>query len=165
MPTIRPELPSDIPAIHEVLCSAFPSQEESELVRSLRHNGHLSLSLVAEEDGSVIGYIGFSPVSVNGNTNGFGLAPVAVLPEHQSLGVGSQLVKEGLEQARHIGANYVVVLGHSHYYPRFGFVAAQPLGYRDEYDANDSFMIIELVPHGLPPKGLIKYGPEFAAWS
>ena len=165
MPTIRPELPSDIPAIHEVLCSAFPSQEESELVRSLRHNGHLSLSLVAEEDGSVIGYIGFSPVSVNGNSNGLGLAPVAVLPEHQSLGVGSQLVKEGLEQARHIGANYVVVLGHSHYYPRFGFVAAQPLGYRDEYDANDSFMIIELVPHGLPPKGLIKYGPEFAAWS
>jgi putative acetyltransferase len=165
MPTIRPELPSDIPAIHEVLTTAFPSPDESEVVKLLRHNGKLKISLVAEEDGVVVGHIAFSPVTVDGKSGGLGLAPVAVAPEHQSLGIGCKLVEEGLEAAKAAGAGYVVVLGHSHYYPRFGFKAAKPLGYSNEYDADESFMILELKPGGLPPRGLVKYGPEFGAWS
>ena len=165
MPTIRPELPSDIPAIAEVLSAAFPSPDETELVKSLRHQGHLAVSLVAEEEGIVVGHIALSPVTVNGKSGGLGLAPLAVIPDQQSLGIGCMLVKEGLAAAKDAGADYVVVLGHSHYYPRFGFQAAKPLGYDNEYAADESFMILELKPGGLPAKGTIKYGPEFGAWS
>ncbi|HQR08476.1 MAG TPA: N-acetyltransferase [Gemmatales bacterium] len=165
MPTFRPELPMDVPAIAEVLATSFPTAEEAEVVKALRHNGHLSISLVAEEQGMIVGYIAFSPVTVDGKAGGLGLAPVAVVPDFQSLGIGSMLVEEGLSFAKATGAGYVVVLGHSHYYPRFGFQAAKPLGYTNEYDADESFMILELKPDGLPPKGLIKYGPEFGAWT
>ena len=165
MPIIRPELPSDIPAIAEVLSAAFPSPEETEVVKALRHHGHLPISLVAEENGVIVGHIAFSPVTVEGKAGGLGLAPVAVIPEHQNLGIGCKLVEEGIAAAKATGAGYVVVLGHSHYYPRFGFTAAKPLGYDNEYDADESFMIMELKPGGLPPKGLVKYGAEFGAWS
>ncbi len=165
MPTFRPELPMDIPAIAEVLTNSFPTAEEAELVKALRHNGHLAISLVVEEQGMIIGYIGFSPVTVDGIVGGLGLAPVAVVPDFQSMGIGSMLVEEGLTLAKATGAGYVVVLGHSHYYPRFGFQAAKPLGYSNEYDADESFMILELKPGGLPQKGLVKYGAEFGAWS
>lgn len=165
MPTIRPELPMDIPAIAEVLSHSFPTAEEAELVKTLRKNGHLAISLVAEDQGMVVGYIGFSPVTVEGKSGGLGLAPVAVVPDFQSLGIGSMLVEEGLNFAKNTGADYAVVLGHSHYYPRFGFQAAKPLGYDNEYDADESFMIMELKQGGLPPQGMIKYGSEFNAWS
>lgn len=165
MPTIRTEMPSDIPAIENVLTSAFPTKEEAELVKSLRHNGRLSVSLVAEEDGMVVGYIAFSPVTANGKPGGLGLAPVAVNPEYQSLGIGTQLVRDGLDKAKECGTDYVVVLGHSHYYPRFGFQVAKALGFENEYDADESFMIVELKPGKLPSGGLVKYCPEFAAWS
>lgn len=165
MPTIRPELPMDIPAIAQVLATSFPSPEEAELVKLLRKNGHLSISLVAEDQGMIVGHIAFSPVTVDGKAGGLGLAPVAVVPDFQSLGIGSMLVEEGLTFAKAGPAGYVVVLGHAHYYPRFGFQAAKPLGYSNEYDADESFMILELKKGGLPPRGLIKYGSEFGAWS
>jgi len=165
MPTIRPELPMDIPAIHHVLATSFPSAEEAELVRAMRKNGHLVISLVAEEQGMVVGCITFSPVTIHGKSGGLGLAPVAVVPDFQSMGIGSMLVEEGLTMAKASGAGYVVVLGHSHYYPRFGFKPAKPLGYDNEYGADESFMIMELKPGGLPAKGLIKYGAEFAELS
>jgi putative acetyltransferase len=165
MPTFRHELPMDIPAIAEVLATSFPTAEEAEVVKALRHNGHLAISLVAEEQGMIIGHIAFSPVTVDGKVGGLGLAPVAVVPDYQNLGIGSMLVEEGLKSAKASGAGYVVVLGHSHYYPRFGFKPAKPLGYTNEYDADESFMILELKPGGLPSKGLVKYGSEFGAWS
>lgn len=165
MPIVRPEQPSDLQAIQHVLVSAFPTSEEAELVKKLRREGHLTISLVAEEEGEVIGYIAFSPVSVEGHTGGLGLGPVAVLPDHQSLGVGCELVQTGIEAAQATGVPYVVVLGHSSYYPRFGFKFAHPLGYDNEYDADESFMILELKAEGLPPRGVVKYGAEFAAWS
>jgi len=165
MPTIRPELPMDVPAIAEVLATSFPTAEEAEVVKALRQNGHLSISLVAEDQGMIVGYIGFSPVTVDGKAGGLGLAPVAVVPDFQSLGIGSMLVEEGLTFAKGSGAGYVVVLGHAHYYPRFGFKAAKELGYSNEYDADESFMIMELKPGGLPPRGMVKYGSEFGAWS
>ena len=165
MPIIRPELPSDIPAINHVLASAFPTQEEQELVKTLRKNGNLKISLVAEEEGKVVGYIAFSPVTTNGKPGGLGLAPVAVVPELQSMGIGAKLVKEGLAAAKEKGANYAVVLGHSHYYPQFGFKTAKPLGFENEFNAEESFMVIELKPGKLPSGGVVKYGSEFSALS
>ena len=165
MPRIRPEQPADIPAIDEVLTAAFPTREEADLVKTLRKRGDLTISLVAEEDGVVIGCIAFSPVTVNGNGGGLGLAPVAVVPDQQSMGYGAALVREGLERARQMNVPYVVVLGHSHYYPQFGFKRAKPLGFTNEYEADDAFMILELQPGKLPNGGLVKYGAEFAAWS
>lgn len=165
MPTVRRELPSDIPAINDVLTAAFPTQEEKELVKSLRHNGHLTISLVAEEDGVIVGCIAFSPVTTNGKPGGLGLAPVAVVPEHQSMGVGANLVRAGIAAAKEQGAGYVVVLGHSHYYPQFGFRTAKTLGFDNEFKAEESFMILDLKQGKFPSGGMVKYGSEFSVLS
>ena len=165
MPKIRPEQPSDIIAINEVLTAAFPTKEEADLVKALRHNGHLTISLVADEEGVIVGHIAFSPVTTSGKPGGLGLAPIGVVPEHQSLGIGAKLVSTGLAAAKEKGADYVVVLGHSHYYPQFEFKTAGPLGFQNEFGAEESFMIKELKPGKLPSGGLVKYGSEFGAWS
>lgn len=165
MPAIRYEEPGDVAAIHAVVRSAFPTEEEAILIRNLRESGHLCVSLVAEEQGNVIGHIAFSPVTINGQNGGLGLAPVSVKPEFQNQGIGGELVSQGLLAARRYGAGYVVVLGHSHYYPRFGFQNARALGFQNEYGADESFMIVELEPGALPSGGLVKYGEEFQAWS
>src|SRR5262249_4670723 len=97
--TIRPEGPADSPAIRRVLEAAFPTAAEARLVDLLRTGGHLWISLVAEEDRAVIGHIAFSPVRVDGEVSdegGVGLAPLAVSPDFQQRGVGSQLVRAGL---------------------------------------------------------------------
>lgn len=165
MPAIRYEEPGDVTAIYEVVRSAFPTDEEARLIDLLRESGHLSVSLVAEEHGKVVGHIAFSPVTIHGQQGGLGLAPVSVKPEFQNQGIGGELVTQGLQAARQFGAGYVVVLGHSHYYPRFGFQNASALGFHNEYGAEESFMIMELEPGAMPPGGLVKYGEEFRAWS
>lgn len=165
MSQVRPETPGDVAAILNVLHSAFPTEDEARAVSLLRESGHLSVSLVAEEEGKIVGYIAFSPVTVAGAAGGLGLAPVSVMPQYQNKGIGGELVEAGLCAARQYGAGYVVVLGHSHYYPRFGFQNASALGYRNEYGADESFMIMELEPGALPSPGLVKYGTEFKAWS
>lgn len=165
MPVIRYEEPGDVAAIHDVVRSAFPTEEEAMLIRNLRESGHLCVSLVAEEQGQVIGHIAFSPVTIDGQNGGLGLAPVCVKPAFQNQGIGGELVTQGLLAARRFGAGYVVVLGHSHYYPRFGFQNASALGFQNEYGAEESFMIMELEPGALPAGGLVKYCDEFQAWS
>jgi putative acetyltransferase len=94
------------------------------------------------------------------------LAPMAVAPEMQHLGVGSALVLAGLERCRELGCQAVVVLGHPDYYPRFGFVAASRFGITSEYDVPDEvFMAIELVPDALrTTRGTIQYHRAFAGW-
>lgn len=165
MAHIRPDEPGDLAGILHVLHSAFATEDEARTVSLLRESGHLSISLVAEEAGRIIGYIAFSPVTTDGVTGGLGLAPVAVHPVCQNQGIGGELVEAGLAAARQYGAGYVVVLGHAHYYPRFGFQSACNLGYHNEFNAEESFMIMELEPGALPKAGTIKYGPEFARWS
>jgi putative acetyltransferase len=166
MVTIRPEQIEDAAPIRAVHCAAFPTDAEARLVDCLRTSGRARVSLVAEVDGLVIGHVVFSPVSVvapSGCTHGLGLAPVAVLPDHQRGGVGSALIRVGLAACRRQGCAFVVVLGHPDYYPRFGFRRASDVGLGNEYGADKAFMVLELQPCSLPPEGgLVKYGPEFA---
>lgn len=121
---IRPEQPDDYRAVHRVHAAAFPTEAEANLVDRLRQAGKAIVSLVAEVDGSVVGHVLFSPVTIQGEAavyTGLGLAPVAVLPAHQNQGIGGQLITQGLAVCRQLGQPWVVLLGHPSYYPRFGF--------------------------------------------
>lgn len=165
--TIRPESPEDIPGIHRVNELAFGRAGEADLVDALREEARPFLSLVAEQDGQVVGHICFTPVTIESDEGSFtalGLAPMAVLPGLQNEGIGSQLVRKGLEECRRIGHDVVVVLGHSEYYPRFGFLPASSRGLRCEYPVPDEvFMAVELSPDALAGRtGLVKYHPAFA---
>jgi len=167
--TIRPENLDDAAEIHVVHCAAFPTAAEASLVDRLRAGDQARVSLVAEVDRCVVGHILFSPVSVTTPCAccwGLGLAPLAVLPSRQRCGVGAALVRNGLAVCRREGCAFVVVLGHPGYYTRFGFRRASAGGLKNEYAADEAFMILELQPGSLPPRGgLAKYGPEFAEWS
>jgi putative acetyltransferase len=164
--TIRPEKSEDIPAIRIVNERAFGGAAEADLVDALRRNGKATISLVAEDDGRVVGHILFSPVTVEtgeGELVGVGLAPVAVLPEFQNRGAGSSLIEHGLDRCREAGQPFVVVIGHPHYYPRFGFKPASRFGIKSEYDvADENFMAMELREGALLNQaGMARYQPEF----
>jgi putative acetyltransferase len=123
------------------------------------------MALVAVVDGHVVGYIVFSPVTVAQSPDdcrAVGLGPMAVLPEFQNKGIGSQLVTEGLEACRRAGYAVVVVLGHTKYYPRFGFSRAKDHGLQSEYNAPNAFMVMELTNGMLQQiAGLVEYVAEF----
>ncbi len=159
---VRTAEPADREQISEVLEAAFPSGAESALVRELRKNGHLVISLVAEEGAQLLGYIGFSPVMQGTEIIGLGLAPVAVRPEHQRNGVGSELITQGLRRAAKSGFDLVVVLGDPLYYRRFGFTRASESGLKDEYGGGDAFQVKVLGPRSESLRGgVVKYSMEF----
>ena len=167
MLTLRGETPEDIPAIHHINTAAFGRPNEANLVDALRRNNALTISLVAIQDGHIVGHIAFSPVTITSSTatyEALGLAPMAVLPDYQRRGIGSQLVEAGLTACRHTSYGVVVVLGHPNYYPRFGFTPAKPLGVVWEHDApEEAFMVKEIQEGALPQtRGVVKYRPEFA---
>src|SRR5262245_41641306 len=167
MVTIRAENADDIPAVHRVNELAFGRPNEAALVDALRAAVAPHLSLVAVENGRVVGHIFFSPVSIESAesaSSAVGLGPLAVLPEYQRQGIGSQLVREALRECQHAGWSVVVVLGHPEYYPRFGFVPASRKGLRCEWPVPDEvFMVTELEPGALGGRsGLVKYHPEFS---
>ena len=164
---IRPEAPGDEGAIDAVVRDAFMQQfgsdDEVGLVRNLRGRGELgpNLTLVAELDGQVVGFIAFSEVTLDGERGkGLGLAPVAVGPEHQGAGIGGALIRSGLRRATDAGWCFVVLLGHDHYYARFGFVPAAPLGVRGDYGEGPSWMVRLLANAELEP-GLVRYATAF----
>jgi putative acetyltransferase len=164
--TIRHEQPADIAAIHRVNERAFNAPEEAVLVDKLREHGKVILSLVAVHEAQIVGHILFSPVVIESpqqSIHAIGLAPMAVLPELQNQGIGSRLVKAGLDECRRSGHQIVVVLGHPEYYPRFGFAPASRYGIRSEYDVPDEvFMAMELQEGALTAcAGTVKYQPEF----
>ena len=166
MMTIRPEKEEDREAIRRVNKLAFSRSNEADLVDALRIRAYPYLSLVAVLDDRLVGHIFFSPVWVESEGAAFmamGLAPMAVLPEYQKQGIGSELVRQGLSECWRLGHNIVVVLGHPKYYPRFGFAPAKLKGLRCEYDAADEvFMVVELDAGALGGRhGLVKYHPEF----
>lgn len=168
MASIRPERPEDYPTVFEINQRAFGRPEEAELVEKLRSVADPQISLVAELDGQVVGHIFFSPVTITDGDSSFialGLAPMAVAPARQNQGVGSLLVKAGLDAVRRMQQNLVVVLGHPEFYPRFGFEIASRKGLRCEFPAPDeAFMVIELDSDALRGRtGLVKYLPEFSA--
>ncbi len=163
---IRPEAPADVDAIRAVNVAAFESPAEAALVDALRGIAYPYLSLVAEDDGAIVGHILFTPVQVpNVTTLVVGLAPMAVLPGRQRAGIGSALVRAGLDGCRALNASAAIVLGHPEYYPRFGFVPAERFGLMSEYDVPaDAFMALELQPGALASAtGIVKYHPAFNA--
>jgi putative acetyltransferase len=165
---IRLEEPRDQRAVFEVNARAFPQPVEAKLVDALRAANAVTVSLVAERDGRVVGHILFSPVRVEGKGVSFvaqGLAPMAVDPDCQRAGIGSALVRAGLELCGREGHTVVFVLGHPAYYPRFGFEPAPPRGLHYEGGAAfaRAFFVMELQVGALAGRtGVVHFRPEFA---
>jgi putative acetyltransferase len=163
---IRAERTDDIDDIRQVNLRAFETATEADLVDALREQARPIVSLVAEDDGAVVGHILFSPVTLSSDPDLriMGLAPMAVAPDRQRQGVGSALARAGIAACLEHGYEAVIVLGHPEYYPRFGFVPASRFGLRSEYDVPDNvFMSMELRPRalqGLRP-GTIRYHAAF----
>lgn len=146
---IRREEASDVPKIRTVNVTAFGSTSEADIVDVLRSDAQDVVSLVADDDGEVVGHIMFSPVQVVSAPEvwAMALAPMAVIPQRQRTGIGTALVRAGLEECRHSGVGAIFVVGHPSYYPRFGFAAGSKVGFNCEFDVPDeAFMILELVP-------------------
>jgi putative acetyltransferase len=162
---IRPEIEDDRDAVYAVNASAFDTPSEADLVDTLREQAKPVISLVAEVDGKVVGHIMFSPVtlSTDPGLKVMGLAPMAVAPKYQRQGIGSALVRAGLEQCGPRGFVAVVVLGHPEYYPRFGFTPSSRFDIDSEYDVPEEvFMAMELQPGALRGKtGRVKYHAAF----
>ena len=164
---VRPETEDDRDPVRAVNVAAFGTPIEADLVDTLRGEATPIVSLVAEEDGAILGHIMFSPVSLKGHVSLqlMGLAPMAVCPSHQRMGIGSQLVDAGLEHCRKLSCVAVVVVGHPTYYPRFGFAPASEFEMRCEYDVPpESFMALEIEPGALRARsGTIRYHPAFGS--
>jgi putative acetyltransferase len=164
MVTIRPEQSSDAPAVHRVHEAAFPTAAEADLVDRLRASGKAAVSLVAADDDRIVGHILFTPVTFDppADVIAFGLAPMAVLHDHEKLGVGRRLVQNGLAECHAKGACLVVVLGDPTYYGRFGFERASRHGLRNEFGAEEAFMVFMLEASCHPQPGtMVKYMQEF----
>ena len=164
--TVRLEQPGDEPGIREVNEEAFGEPLEARLVDALRGTPDY-LSLVATIADRVVGHILFTPIVIEPLVDRriVGLAPMAVRPGHQRSGIGSQLIRAGLEECRRSGYSAVVVLGHPEYYPRFGFVPAHTFGLSCEFPSPpEAFMALELVDSSLSGlSGLVRYRSEFSA--
>jgi len=170
MVTIRPETPADQAATHHVNTAAFGRPAEADLVDTLRRQDALTLSLVAEQDGQVVGHIAFSPVRITGDQDSFealALGPMAVLPAQQGQGTGSQLVRSALAALKEKGATIVFVLGHRTYYPRFGFEPAQRYGIGCEFDVPPEFFMVCALREGVLQESqigehsIVYYQPAF----
>jgi len=162
---IRLEEQKDWTAVHSVNVAAFRTSAEAHLVDVLREQARPYVSLVAEDNGIVIGHIMFSPVSLTGHSalSIMGLGPMAVSPAHQRRGVGSALVRAGLARSQELGFGAVVVLGCPGFYPRFGFSTSDHFDIGCEYEVPaDTFMVVELQTGFLRgATGTIKYHSAF----
>lgn len=162
---IRSEEQKDWAAVHTLNISAFERSAEADLVNALRAEAQPVVSLVAEQAEAVVGHIMFSPVLLAGHAGLkiMGLAPMAVAPALQRHGIGSALVRAGLEHCRALGVGAVVVLGYPEYYPRFGFLPSVRFGINCEYNVpKENFMVSELVPGYLSAaSGTIQYHAAF----
>jgi putative acetyltransferase len=165
---IRREAVRDIPAIREVNRRAFDREDEARLVDTLRSEGYLRFSLVAEEGGWIVGHITFSEAVIRttrGEVAALALGPVAVTPERQGHGIGSALVREGLDQCAKALYRSVFLLGFPGYYPRFGF-SAKLAGNLSSAYSGEAYMALELMPGALAGvTGEFEFAPPFEAVS
>lgn len=165
---IREEKPTDIKKIWDINIAAFETDGEARLINALRDGGTPFLSLVYEQNNDLLGHILFTPVTLGGehaSAHLMGLAPMAVLPGHQNSGIGSALVKAGIQKCTADSCDAIVVLGHPEFYPRFGFRSSVEFGIKSEYEVPDEvFMILELEQNSLDgANGIIKYNAIFAS--
>ncbi len=156
---IRAEEPADPAAIRDVITAAFGRTLEADLVDRLRADGDAVISLVATREGGVVGHVLFSRVSAP--FRALGLAPVAVVPDRQRAGIGSRLIRVGLERAAEKGWQAVFVLGDPAFYRRFGFDAEQASGFSSPY-AGPHLMVLALGGALPATTGEIAYAPAFA---
>jgi putative acetyltransferase len=163
---IRVEKPEDQIGIRHINTEAFDTDTEANLIDALRKRGIPFISLVAEENGKLVGHILFSPVTLeddNCSISMAGLGPMAVPPPFQRKEIGSMLVREGLTHCKEAGYAAVCVLGHPDYYPRFGFVPSVNYGIKSEFDVPaEVFMVKELREGALADcNGIVKYHDLF----
>jgi predicted N-acetyltransferase YhbS len=158
---VRDEEDKDRHAVGELVAAEFDTGAEADFVGSLRRGPQPLVSLVAEVDEAVVGHLVLAPVPLEGDASAklMGLGSLAVVPEKQKQGIGSALVREGLERCRALGFDAVVALGHLGYYSRFGFAPAARFGIRPALDIpEDALLAVELRPAALRGKtGTVKY--------
>ena len=166
---IRQEMDCDYGQVFEVVLEAFkdpvhPDRDEHHLVERLRKSEAFvpELSIVAEIHGRIVGYVLFTEIDI-GDRKGLALAPVAVLPECQGRGIGSELIRAGHDAASKLGYEISVVLGHEGYYPKFGYIKASSCGIKAPFDVPDeNYMVLELKQNSLKRfQGVVEYAPEF----
>ncbi len=162
---IRNETDADIDAITEVTIAAFATLEisghtEQFIIEALRAAGALTVSLVAELDGRVIGHIAFSPVTISdGTQDWYGLGPVSVSPDHQRKGIGKALIREGLSRLKKLKAQGCFVVGHPEYYRKLGFNNVPGLG----IEGVPPEVFFALPFHGHTPEGTVAFHDAFKA--
>lgn len=149
MTQIREACDSDIDGIHDVNDAAFGGTDEAQLIDRLHTDGDIILSLVAVEDGEIVGHILFSRLEITSLDNdthfrGASLAPVSVAPTHQRLGIGSELVRQGIEKCKELDLDALTVLGHADYYSRFGFSAQHAECLKSPF-SGPNFMVLPLI--------------------
>jgi len=164
---IREEKRCDFDAIKYVNDKAFNQPQEGNVIEKLRNNDSRILSLVAEIDNKIIGHIFFSSVEIEGYPeieNGMGLAPLAVLPEYQKQGIGKMLIDKGIDLLKKQSVPFIVVLGHEHYYPKFGFETASKYGLKCQWDGvpDEAFMVMIFDKNKMKNvQGVAKYREEW----
>ena len=162
---IRDETYDDADAIADVTIAAFKTlaishQTEHFIVAALRAARALTVSLVAETNGHVVGHIAFSPVVVSDSTaDWYGLGPVSVLPSHQRQGIGSALIREGLARLRNMKARGCCLVGHPEYYSKFGFKNAPGLA----VEGVPPEFFFALPFDGRVPQGIVTFHEAFKA--
>ncbi len=163
---IRAEKPGDEAAIRKVNRLAFERDDEAKLVDALRDGGYVRISLVAEEENvegihEIVGHVLFSEVSVDGASNSLALAPVAVAPSWQGVGIGSAMIGAGIKTCAAEGFDAVFVLGEPAYYSRFGFSTEAARNLETPYP-KEYFMALELADGSLGgASGKVEYPPPF----
>lgn len=162
---IRDEEARDVAAITEVTVAAFASMEisshtEQFIIETLRATGALTVSMVAEMDGHVVGHVACSPVTMSdGTPEWYGLGPVSVLPSHQRMGIGQALVREALSRLKDMDARGCCLVGHPEYYRQFGFRNADALVH--EGVPAEVFFVLSF--DGRVPAGTVAFHDAFRA--
>lgn len=160
---IRHEEPRDHDAIHQLTLRAFEEMpysngSEAPIIRGLRNAGDLTISLVAEDNGEIIGHIAFSPVTIGGKHDGwFGLEPVSVSPDRQKQGIGRALIEEGLKRLQKLGASGCALVGSPDLYSRWGFESDGQLA----YGSLDRRYVQRFIFRGKAPSGELAFAAVF----
>ncbi|WP_270180490.1 GNAT family N-acetyltransferase [Alkalihalobacillus sp. CinArs1] len=164
---LREELKSDVEGIDNIVRNAFDGEDEVALIHRIRNSQHYipELALIALHNRTTpVGYILLSEIEIEAEDTitSLALAPVSVSPPFQNEGIGTFMINESLKRATALGYRHVIVLGHSAYYSKFGFIPASEKGITGPFkEAGDSFMVKELKKDALPKEGHVHYPAAF----